>query len=72
MCGELRWTGLVQLHGTKRWFLLSTELMMERHGFPSTLLGRRTRSFGRGGSRIGATFVEAPFPAILAAGDYEL
>ena len=34
--------------------------MMLMHGFSSNLLGRRTRSFGSGGRRVGATTVEPP------------
>ena len=42
----------------------STELMMLMHGFSSTLLGRRTRSLGRGGRRVGARAVEPPLPGM--------
>ena len=34
---------------------------MPTQGFSWPLLGRRTRSLGRGGKRVGASLVEAPF-----------
>lgn len=46
---------------------LRTELMSVRHGFVSPALGRRTRSFGSGGRRIGVSFVGAPLGGIVAA-----
>ena len=43
-----------------------TELMMLMHGFSSNLFGRRTRSLGRGGRRVGARTVEPPLAGIVA------
>ena len=40
--------------------------MSVRHGFASAWFGLRTRSFGRGGRRIGDSFVEAPFGGIVS------
>ena len=38
---------------------------MPIHGFASGLFGRRTRSLGSGGKRVGASFVEVPLGGIL-------
>jgi hypothetical protein len=51
--------------GKGRTSILSTELMSTRHGFASVWFGRRTRNLGRGGRRIGCSFVEAPFGGIF-------
>lgn len=40
------------------------ELMMPRQGLVSGRLGRRMRSLGNGGSRVGASFVEVPLAGI--------
>lgn len=34
--------------------------MIPRHGFDSVLFGRRTRSLGRGGNRVGVSLVDLP------------
>lgn len=44
--------------------LLSTEDMIARHGLFSAWFVRRTLSRGSGGSRMGFSFVEAPFGGI--------
>jgi hypothetical protein len=47
--------------------VLSTEVMSARHGLVSGLLGRRTRSLGRGGRRGGASLV-LPFGGMVEEG----
>lgn len=50
--------------GATRGFILRTELIIDKQGFASAWFGRRTRSFGRGGSRMGWSFVLVPFGGI--------
>lgn len=35
-----------------------TDVIIPRHGLTSVLFGRRTRSLGRGGNRVGVSFVD--------------
>ena len=42
--------------------------MMLRHGFAPVSFGLRTRSFGKGGNRVGTSFVEAPLAGIMSRG----
>ena len=48
-----------------RYTVPSTEVMIPTHGFSPGLLGRRTRSLGRGGRRGGVSFVLPPLGGIV-------
>ena len=61
---QRRYTVGVQPRALQR--LPSMEVMIPIHGFSSARFGRRMRSLGSGGRRVGAMTVEAPLRGMLA------
>ena len=62
MTSAVSWCFLQQLPADKP----SMEVMMPRHGLVSGRFGRRIRSFGSGGRRVGASLVEVPLGGMMS------